>query len=431
AWVMFQTSPSLTSQTSAFCIQVLKWREHGSRTHMCTGRPGWLTISLRVGKYKKTNYKIYINLMDILEVDTEKKMIRVEPLVNMGQVTARLNPMGWTLPVVPELDDLTVGGLIMGTGLETSSHKYGLFQHICLAYELVLADGTFVRCSEEENPELFAAVPWSYGTLGFLVAAELRIVPALHFVRLHYIPVHGRTALCQALQRESGPTAGHDFVEAIVFSADKAVIMTGVMTNDPEPGKVNCISRYWKPWFYKHVEGFLLEGRSAVEYIPLRQYYHRHTRSIFWELRDIVPFGNHLLFRLLLGWLIPPKIGLLKLTQGETVRRLYEEQHVVQDMLLPLDNLENTLDILHEEICLYPLWLCPFKLPPGRGMVHPAGEAEAMYVDVGAYGNPQAEGYVAQETTRRLEAFVREQHGYVVDVSARLRSQLSSEVKSV
>lgn len=39
------------------------------------------------------------------------------------------------------------GGLIMGTGIESSSHIYGLFQHTCVAYELVLADGSLVRCS--------------------------------------------------------------------------------------------------------------------------------------------------------------------------------------------------------------------------------------------------------------------------------------------
>jgi hypothetical protein len=33
-----------------------------------------------------------------------------------------------TLPVVPELDDLTIGGLVMGGGIESTSHKYGLFQ---------------------------------------------------------------------------------------------------------------------------------------------------------------------------------------------------------------------------------------------------------------------------------------------------------------
>lgn len=145
----------------------------------------------------------------------------MEPLVSMGQLTAHLNRMGWTIPVVPELDDLTVGekpwnmeirttpfikplnhnftyenvkhkkfhaynitfvllavdsfvlkycsvkfsmyfssflimvscigGLLMGTGIESSSHIYGLFQHNCVACELVLADGSHVRCTPVRN----------------------------------------------------------------------------------------------------------------------------------------------------------------------------------------------------------------------------------------------------------------------------------------
>ena len=51
---------------------------------------------------------------------------------------------GRTLPVVPELDDLTVGGLVMGGGIESTSHKYGLFQYICKEYEMVLSDASKV-----------------------------------------------------------------------------------------------------------------------------------------------------------------------------------------------------------------------------------------------------------------------------------------------
>lgn len=36
----------------------------------------------------------------------------------------------------------------MGTGIETSSHKHGLFQHICVSFELVMADGSVVNCSK-------------------------------------------------------------------------------------------------------------------------------------------------------------------------------------------------------------------------------------------------------------------------------------------
>src|SRR5690606_714023 len=96
------------------------------------------------------------------------------------------------LPVVPELDDLTVGGLSMGFGIETSSHKYGLFQHICVAFEVVMPDGSLVRATKDENPDLFYGLPWSHGTLGFLVAAELKIVPAKKFVHLKYIPIRNK-----------------------------------------------------------------------------------------------------------------------------------------------------------------------------------------------------------------------------------------------
>jgi delta24-sterol reductase len=75
------------------------------------------------------------------------------------------------------LDDLTIGGLVSGTGIETSSHKYGLFQHICRSFEVVLPDGSVVSCSRTQNSDLFYAIPWSHGTLGFVVAVELDIIP--------------------------------------------------------------------------------------------------------------------------------------------------------------------------------------------------------------------------------------------------------------
>lgn len=77
----------------------------------------------------------------------------------MLQITATLIPEGWTLAVTPELDDLTVGGLIAGFGVESSSHKFGLFQYICLSFEIVMADGSLVKCSKDENPELFYSIP--------------------------------------------------------------------------------------------------------------------------------------------------------------------------------------------------------------------------------------------------------------------------------
>ncbi|KAL1022502.1 hypothetical protein UPYG_G00028550 [Umbra pygmaea] len=414
AWIIFKmcSAPKQHDQrVRDIQRQVREWRKEGGGTQMCTGRPGWLTVSLRVGKYKKTNKNIQINMMDILEVDTQRQVVRVEPLVNMGQITALLNSLGWTLPVLPELDDLTVGGLVMGTGIESSSHIYGLFQHICVAFELVLADGSLVRCTEEENSDLFHAVPWSCGTLGFLVAAEIKIVPARSWVRLQYEPVRGLENICRRFTEVSNDKR-NTFVEGLQYSLDEAVIMTGTMTDTAEPKKINRIGLHYKPWFFKHVESYLNSNQTAVEYIPLRHYYHRHTRSIFWELQDIIPFGNHPVFRWIFGWMVPPKISLLKLTQGETIRQLYEQHHVVQDMLVPLKHIQAAITRFHHDIHVYPLWLCPFMLPPGRGMVHPKGEEAELYVDIGAYGEPRVKHFQAKASCRQLEQFVREVHGF-------------------
>ena len=55
---------------------------------------------------------------------------------------------------------------------------------------------------------------------------------------------------------------------------------------------------------------------------------------------------------------------------------------------------------------LYPLWICPFKLAAEPGMVHPPGNREEMYVDIGAYGTPKAKGFSTVPSTRKLEDFV-------------------------
>lgn len=145
---------------------------------MCTARPGYQTMSFRKPLYKWNMFQVECNLIDILEIDREKQTVRVEPMATMGQISATLSEIGWTIAIVPELDDLTVGGLVMGTGVESSSHIYGLFQHICESFELVLADGSVVKCSRKENSDLFHAIPWSYGTLAFLTCAEIKILPA-------------------------------------------------------------------------------------------------------------------------------------------------------------------------------------------------------------------------------------------------------------
>merc|ERR1711997_164688 len=247
--------------------------------------------------------------------------------------------------------------------------------------------------------------------IGFLASVEIEIIPSRRFVKLDYIPVYSLEQMVETFEREVERSDASNFVECLVYSREKAVVMTGNLVDCCEPGKLNEIGTWYKPWFFKHVQGFFETG-PRTEYIPLRQYYHRHSRSIFWEIQDIIPFGNNVVFRYLFGWLIPPKVSLLKLTQGKTLKKLYEEHHMIQDMLVPIEDLKGSLDCFHEEVEIYPIWLCPFKIPNNPGMLRTSTGKEELFVDVGVYGVPKTKDFDSKHTTRRIEEFVRKTKGF-------------------
>jgi delta24-sterol reductase len=403
--------------------RIKRWHAAGRKGRLCTSRPAWMSISTRMVRYKGSENTIPIDLYDVLSVDPGRGIVRVEPRVTIGQLIDLLVPMGWTLPVVPELDDLTAGGLFVGYGIEISSHKYGLFSESIIACDVVLGDGRFVHASATENVDLFNALPWSQGSLGFVVALEIRIVPAQPFVHVTYEPVRGMAAACAVFEREICRADAADFVEGIVFTRDEAVIMTGRFSAAAKSGKVHAANRWYQPWFAGRSRKFLKTGLHD-EYIPLVDYYRRHVRGMYWESELIVPFGNQAWFRYLLGWMMPPKISFLRLTQGDRIKQYYDQKHVIQDALVPMEHLEKTLDTFDRIFEGYPIWLCPirvFRKTP-RGFINPGPAApdserdSEMYVDIAVVSVPgpvlRGETYNALDGVWHMEQFLLEHRGY-------------------
>ena len=156
-----------------------------------------------------------------------------------------------------------------------------------------------------------------------------------------------------------------------MYSRDKAVIQCGYYADPPstpeDKAKVNRINDFWKPFYFRWVETFLAKGEQE-ELVPLKHFLHRFTRSIFWEIEDMIPFSNHPIYRCLWGWLgapeVPPRappwplspplltphpcspitpaalqVSLLKLFQGPVIRKASCYAHVVQESIMPLHKL--------------------------------------------------------------------------------------------
>lgn len=66
--------------------------------------------------------------------------------------------------------------------------KEGLFQHTCLGYEVVTANGEVLWCDKDNNPDIFHCIPMSCGTLGFVVLAKIRIIKCTTHIAMTYLP---------------------------------------------------------------------------------------------------------------------------------------------------------------------------------------------------------------------------------------------------
>jgi hypothetical protein len=96
----------------------------------------------------------------------------------------------------------------------------------------------FLSVFQAENPDLYYAVPWSYGTLGFLVSAEIKIIPSKKYIKMEYYPVHSKEEMAAKFTEQTLLKGDNEFVETLAYSLDTAVVMTGNFTDDAEADKV-------------------------------------------------------------------------------------------------------------------------------------------------------------------------------------------------
>ena len=110
-------------------------------------------------------------LDDITVLDQAARLVRIGAGARWRDVARALQPHGWALSS-GDYGGVGVGGLATAGGIGFLSRKHGLTIDHLRAVEMVLADGTLVRASETENPDLFWAVRGAGANFGVAVAFE-------------------------------------------------------------------------------------------------------------------------------------------------------------------------------------------------------------------------------------------------------------------
>ncbi|MGY1814572.1 D-arabinono-1,4-lactone oxidase [Blastococcus sp. SYSU D00820] len=129
----------------------------------------------------------------------------------LHRLNAELAARGWALTNLGDIDRQTVAGAI-STGTHGTGARYGGLATQVRALELVTADGSVLRCSPDEHPEVFAATRLGLGALGVLATVTLQAVPAFA-LRAE----EGAARLPELLERFDEFTTATDHVEFYWF----------------------------------------------------------------------------------------------------------------------------------------------------------------------------------------------------------------------
>jgi FAD/FMN-containing dehydrogenase len=205
----------------------------------------------RYGAWERPPGGLDLSAFDhVLSLDTAAAILEVEGLATFERVVDATLAHGLVPPITPELKHITIGGAIVGIGIESNGFRHGFVHDAMLEADVLLPSGQVVLATPDNaHAALFHALPNSYGTLGYILRARIRLIPAAPYVHLHTTMLHSVDDLL-AQMRSATEREDVDFVEGLLFDERRAYLMVSRFV--PQAPRVDDILR--EHVFYRVVQ---------------------------------------------------------------------------------------------------------------------------------------------------------------------------------
>jgi len=112
----------------------------------------------------------------MLEFDAESGILHAEAGVTLAEILEVIPSRGWFLPVTPGTKFVSLGGCVAADVHGKNHHHVGSFGDHVLSIELIVADGSRIKCSPSENSELFWATVGGMGLTGIIGEVTLQLI---------------------------------------------------------------------------------------------------------------------------------------------------------------------------------------------------------------------------------------------------------------
>src|SRR5690606_35386261 len=143
-------------------------------------RENGLTVAVRGGGHNggglglcDDGLVIDLSGIKFVRIDTSDNTVRVGGGNLWGEVDHATHAFGLAIPA-GIISTTGVGGLTLGGGVGHLSRKYGLTIDNLLEADMVLADGSFVTVSADQNKELFWAIRGGGGNFGIVTSFKFQ-----------------------------------------------------------------------------------------------------------------------------------------------------------------------------------------------------------------------------------------------------------------
>ena len=124
-------------------------------------------LSKNIIKVRPHNY--------FLNFDEANGLLHIEAGVLLSEILSVFVPKGWFLKITPGTKLITVGGAIASDVHGKNHHIEGCFSECLEMFNLMLPDGEIVKCSKQENSELFKATCGGMGLTGVILDAQISL----------------------------------------------------------------------------------------------------------------------------------------------------------------------------------------------------------------------------------------------------------------
>src|SRR5436190_43932 len=110
-----------------------------------------------------------------LSFDPATGAVECEAGVTVADLIDAFLPRGYVIPVTPGTKYVTLGGAVAANIHGKNHHRDGAIVEFVDSVDLLLADGTVLRCSRTENPDAFWATVGGMGLTGAILSVRLRL----------------------------------------------------------------------------------------------------------------------------------------------------------------------------------------------------------------------------------------------------------------